>query len=286
MPCGLCGLPCLGTLRRWLGCNSCKDKCDGCRELHRTCKACVVRQKDAVRDPTWPLSWPPGLTAIPTKFRLSPLPPPQDQKGISACAVNACAAALNYLYACRGVSGFQASRMFLYYNTRRYIMKLPDVAVDTGCNLRDVCAAASAFGVCDEAEWRYCRKLLGTQPPSAQYAKAARMPRCKHHAVVQSLHHILSCLLNNQPIVMGLSLFSNIKKAHAEGVLDMPTPQDTVLGSHAVMLCGYNLAHHRFIVQNCWGDGWANRGCFEMPFDYVLNAALCWDLWTLLLTGH
>lgn len=284
MQCGLCGLPFLGRLRSALGC---KDTCEeGCKEMHRKCKACVVRQREACRDPLWYPVWPPELGSIPGAFRLPNLPPPQDQLDISACAVNACAAALNTLYAHMGMKLFQASRMFLYYNTRRYIMRLHQLDVDSGCNLRDVCCAASTFGVCNESQWPYRRNLLGMQPPSKLYGAAASIPGCTHHAVQQCLPHILACLLNNQPIVMGMSMFTNVRSIQKDGILAMPREQDTLLGAHAVMLCGYDLKEHRLLVQNCWGEAWANRGFFEVPFDFVLNGTYCWDLWTMALDAR
>lgn len=284
MCCGLCGLPYVKKLGFIFGCKERCEECEeNCKELWRSCKACIVRQREANNDPMWSPSWPQGLSAIPRTFILPKLPPPQDQMDMSACAVNACAAALNFLYAHLGVKLFHASRMFLYYNTRRYIMKLARLDVDSGCNLRDVCCAASTFGVCDETQWPYQRKRLGTQPPSALYKAAADMPTSTHRKVTQRLHHILACLLNNQPIVMGMSLFSNIKTIHKDGILAMPSEGDVALGAHAVLLCGYDLAEQRFIVQNCWGNNWANRGFFEVPIDFVLNTAYCWDLWTVAL---
>lgn len=268
----LCG--CYESLRPFLkSCPKCACRC---------CHACISRQRGDARDRYLPV--PPRAAHIPTRFVLEHLPPAPDQANISACAVNACATALNVGVARAGVQGYAASRLFLYYNTRRYIMH-QDVDVDVGCSLRDVCKAACKFGVCDEGMWPYDKKLLAVQPPKEAYEAAARMPRCTYHAVAQTLHGLLSCLLHyHVPIMMGISVFRSMSKVLADGYLPLPGPRDKPIGAHAVLLCGFDLWKSRFIMQNCWGAEWGNNGYFEVSMQFVLDPGRCWDLWALLPT--
>lgn len=255
-----------------MGCKKCKNGC-------RTCNPCIKRQTGNTTDATWSPSWP--NSHIPRTFRLADFPPPQDQQDISACAVNACATALNYGMHRQGRRPFRASRLFLYYTTRRHIMRLPRLTDDTGCSLRDVCAAAVKYGVCDEGLWPYHKKLIATEPPAAVVAAAAALPPRACFAVKQRLPDMVSCLVNHHPIMMGMSVYSNITAAQKEGVMGMPGAHDVLLGAHAVLVCGYNIATRMFTLQNCWGEDWGKGGFFDVPMEFVLDTHYCWDLWIL-----
>lgn len=253
-----------------------REKCQVCKK----CCGCLLRQPDDDRDRVWGWRDEPGR---PTTFQLPDLPPALDQGSIAACAVNACANALGVCMAKRGVPGFRASRLFLYYNTRVHVMKLRNAALDSGCNLRDVCKAACRFGVCDERLWPYERSKLKERPHQHLYNAAARCsPPFQYQSVPQSLPAIMSCVLAGFPVLMGISLFGNVHGVAHTGELDMPQLGDRERGRHAVLLCGYNLERRRFRMQNCWGPGWGDKGFFIVPFEYVLNPSLCWDLWVLL----
>lgn len=250
----------------------------GCNVCNKCC-GCLRRQQQDARDHRW-VSLPPAR--VPRRHRLPDIPPSLNQGDIAACAVNACANALTMCMRKRGLHAFRASRMFLYYNTRRHIMKQRDFGCDTGCTLRDVCKAACKFGACNEGEWPYKSRLLRTAPPVELYEKAKRLPRIGYKAVPQSVKGIVSCLAQGYPVLLGISLFSNLEETARTGVLPLPRPcQDQELGRHAVLLCGYDLDSRTFWVQNCWGARWGDRGFFQIPFEYVLDAGKCWDLWVL-----
>lgn len=218
---------------------------------------------------------------LPPALVLDQLPLVLDQGAIAACAVNACANALSYCMARQGRPNFRASRMFLYYNVRRHVMKSTDLTQDTGCTLRDACKAAVKFGACDETLWPYSRRLLGVKPPDHLYATAKRANACCYQAVPHSLDHMVSCLAQGYPIMMGMTLFGNIRHVRNKGSLDLPGPGDAPLGCHAVLVCGYDLNTRKFRVQNCWGAKWGDHGFFDVGFEYLLDSSLCWDLWVL-----
>ena len=249
------------------------------------CQRCVACYTCIKRDPSRPppvKGWATPPVNVPSSFLLA-LPSAPDQKNISACAVNACATALQFCLAQAGHGEGSPSRMFLYYNTRRYIQRRASMTEDAGCTLHDVCKAASLFGACDERLWSYEKKLMAVQPPMHLYAAARRAPFCTYHAVPQTLDAMVACLLHNGPIMMGMSVYSSLDTISKDGCLSMPGPRDRQLGAHAVLVCGYNLGAKRFTVQNCWGAAWANKGYFEVPFEFALNAKYCWDLWVLVL---
>lgn len=252
------------------------------------CRKCAACYTCIERDPSPPdpQPWKPTQPEhVPDTFVVS-LPAAPDQKDISACAVNACATALHFCLARAGFCEIRPSRMFLYYNARRYIQRSTNLTDDIGCTLHEVAKAASLFGACDEQLWSYDKKLLAVQPPAHVYAAARRMPFCTYHAVPQTLQSMIACLVHNGPIMMGMSVYDNISTIRGDGYLHMPGPRNKRLGAHAVLVCGYNLQTKRFVVQNCWGAAWANKGYFEVPFEFALNNAYCWDLWVLVMAAQ
>lgn len=247
--------------------------CDTCRCF----RLCLPRQPPDPRDRVWT----PPADPLPRRLVLPDLPGPLDQRRLATCAANACASAVNYALGRRGHAGFLASRMFLYYNTRRHIMGVRDLAADCGSNLRDTCKALAKFGVCHEDAWPYTPRLLGREPPPHVYHAARCTPRCTYESVPQTLRHMLPCLARHHPILMGMVIFSNVRRVHAHGKLPMPQPGDAVLGTHAVLVCGFDLDTRHFAALNCWGGAWGDRGLFYIPFEYALQPTHCWDLWVL-----
>lgn len=204
------------------------------------------------------------------------MPPVLKQGHVNACAANAVANALNYEFR-RGPHTL--SRMFMYYVARHHILGMADLAPDAGCSLRDVCRAVMMFGACDEGMWPYARKLIGRRPPPRVYKAARALPQVRYEMMAQKLPHLVDCLVRGHPIVMGMSVFTNIRGARHTGVISMPGPGDVHLGGHAVVLCGYDMRTRFFRIQNCWGTAWGDEGYMHMPFEYVLDPELCWDIW-------
>lgn len=219
--------------------------------------------------------------SCPPVHHLRPFPAPLDQNGIGACAVNACAVALAFGMQQAGIVDFRPSRLFMYYNTRRYVALSDNVGVDSGCTLRDACKAVARFGACDESLWPYTKRLLGREPPRHLYRAARRLPHVSYSRVPQTLGSLVACLLHRHPVLMGMSVFGSMWDAYRGGTMGMPRADEQAMGAHAVVVSGFDLQAGRFRVQNCWGAGWGDRGTFELPMAFVLSPRFCWDLWTL-----
>jgi len=65
------------------------------------------------------------------------------------------------------------------------------------------------------------------------------------------------------------------------GLVNLPKPQEQVLGGHAVLAVGYDDSNQRFIVRNSWGTDWGLQGYFTLPYKYLSNRNLSDDFWTI-----
>jgi C1A family cysteine protease len=87
------------------------------------------------------------------------------------------------------------------------------------------------------------------------------------------------------PNVFGFTVYESFeteKVAHT-GIADLPDPSEIALGGHAAMATGYDDASKRFLVRNSWGTSWGMGGYFTLPYEYLSNADLAADFWTIRL---
>ena len=91
------------------------------------------------------------------------------------------------------------------------------------------------------------------------------------------------CLAQGFPFVFGFTVYDSFEgDAVAQtGLLQLPTASEQVVGGHAVLCVGYDLATKRFKVRNSWGPSWGVRGYFTMPEAYLGDTNMADDMWTL-----
>ena len=93
-----------------------------------------------------------------------------------------------------------------------------------------------------------------------------------------------ACLAAGFPFVFGFTVYEAFESAAVakSGVLNMPEPDERVMGGHAVMAAGYDDSQKRFIIRNSWGMDWGRQGYFTMPYGYLdPNKNLADDFWTI-----
>ena len=93
-----------------------------------------------------------------------------------------------------------------------------------------------------------------------------------------------TCLAEGFPFVFGFTVYNGFESdaVAKSGVLNMPGPDERMVGGHAVMAVGYDNTQRRFIVRNSWDTDWGMKGYFTMPYDYLdLNSGLADDFWTI-----
>jgi C1A family cysteine protease len=91
------------------------------------------------------------------------------------------------------------------------------------------------------------------------------------------------CLASGYPFVFGFSVYESFESQEVKqtGRVPMPSPNEQLLGGHAVLAVGYDDSQRRFIVRNSWGKDWGMQGYFTIPYAYLLDDNLADDFWTI-----
>ncbi len=220
-------------------------------------------------------------------------PPVYDQGRIGSCTANAIAAALSFASIKAGAPAVAPSRLFIYWNERNVE---GTVSRDAGAIIRDGIKVVNTVGCPKESAWTYddtpADQMTGVWPANA---KPRQKPNCfafryakdfdavAYLAVVQTLDQMMGCIAQGFPFVFGFQVYDSFESdaVARTGVLSLPSPGERVLGGHAVLCVGYDQPSRMFLVRNSWGIGWGQGGYFWMPFDYLADANLASDLWTI-----
>lgn len=223
----------------------------------------------------------PQLPQLPEKVDLRPeCSPVENQGSLGSCTANALAGALEFLERKDGVTFVDLSRLFIYYNER--IIE-GTVKEDSGAFLRDGIKSLAKQGVCPEPEWPY--KIAGyKKKPTAKCYKDAKKHRIMSYHRISTVDEMRTCLADGFPFVFGFTVYEAFESAAVakSGVLNMPGPDEKMMGGHAVMGVGYDDSQKRFIIRNSWDTNWGMQGYFIMPYDYLdPNRNLADDFWTI-----
>jgi C1A family cysteine protease len=203
------------------------------------------------------------------------MPPVYDQGHLGSCTANAICAAIGF-----DLPGFVGSRLFVYYNER---LIEGTTNSDSGALIHDGVKSLSTWGICTEEMWPYDVNRLSVKPPENCYQAALAHHNPKSVNIKNTLEDMKGCLSNGFPFVVGIMIYSSFEtnKVAATGIVPMPGSKDTLLGGHAVLVCGYDDRRQVWIVRNSWGTRWGDRGYFYLPYNYLLNPTLASDLWSI-----
>jgi len=221
------------------------------------------------------------LAALPPRADLRRrCPPVYNQGALGSCTANAIAAAVEFERMKQKLSVFVPSRLFIYYNER---VIEHTVRSDSGAQLRDGIKSVASVGACREPEWPYNIAKFANKPPQRAYRDAGLDRAVSYQTIIQDLSQMKGCLASGYPFVFGFTVYESFESPQVarSGVLDMPGPQERAIGGHAVLAVGYDDHARRFLVRNSWGSGWGQHGYFTMPYDYLANANLADDMWTV-----
>ncbi len=216
--------------------------------------------------------------SYPPKVDLSPqFPAPYDQANLGSCTANAIAGVMQYVQQQESIPMVMPSRLFIYYNERAME---GDVGQDAGAQIRDGIKSVAKVGACPETDWPYDISKFADQPPPRAYTDALQGLVTKYLRVSQVPTTMFQCLANQHPFVAGVTCYESFMHAQG-GDIPMPGSTESVIGGHAIVICGYDQQSQRFKFRNSWGSGWGNNGYGTLPFTYLLSASLASDFWAI-----
>ncbi len=222
-----------------------------------------------------------SLTTFPPSVDLrTGMPPVYDQGQLGSCTANAIAGAIEYEQRKQGLKLFAPSRMLIYYDERALE---GTVNSDSGAQIRDGMKVVAGQGACPESVWPYDVSRFAKKPTATAYKAAALHKVTSYLSVQQSETAMKTCLASGYPVVVGFTVYQSFESAAvaASGDAPMPQPHESVLGGHAVLLCGYDDATGRWLLRNSWSAGWGKAGYFTLPYAYLTNSRLASDYWTI-----
>ena len=207
----------------------------------------------------------------------SGMPPVFNQLDLGSCSANAWLALVWFIRNKANLPNIDLSRLFLYYNERAIEN---NIATDAGAFLRDGAWSLANDGVCNEVLWDYDISKFADKPTVEAYTDGKKQAIASYIRL-NTLNDMLHCLVTGYPFVLGITVFTSFESEEVAktGIVPMPSPDDSSLGGHAVVACGYSLTKNVFYVRNSWGADWGQQGYFELPFKYI-TGGLADDFWT------
>lgn len=217
----------------------------------------------------------------------------EDQGPIGSCVANAAASMLEIEWErlCDKYPGMHdpidLSRMYLYYWMRNFGVR----SGQEGGAPEDMMKALTIKGVCLESTWPYKLPNTDVQPPSycdveakkwlvLEYASLTATNQIGMWAMAAEKFrsNIKHALAQGRPVIISMwitqafQLSGSCKEWKLTTWDERSSSGNPTLGSHAVVLIGYDDVSQRFLAQNSWGPGWGDGGFFGIPYARFADA--------------
>jgi C1A family cysteine protease len=218
---------------------------------------------------------------LPAKVDLRPkMPPVYDQLSLGSCSANAIVAAVEY-----DISGFNGSRLFVYYNEK---LIENDISNDNGATIEDGIKSIIKYGVCEESYYPYSVENFKNRPSDEAYKNALLYRALNIKKLHNDINIYKNCLASGFPIITSIYVYKSFEgvTAAATGVIKMPLVGEKNMGGHAILICGYDDDTQCWIGRNSWGAKWGDKGYFYLPYIYLLDSSLASTGWSITSVGN
>jgi len=198
-----------------------------------------------------------------------------NQGNLGSCVAHA-AYALLYIVSKGKIS---LSRLQLYMCLRA--CDNLSLTIDTGGTIRGVMKAISNYGVCNENLWKYNIVNFDKLAPKTAFTNTYNISNFVYTFIIQDYIHIKEVLVSGSPIICGIAVYESFISPNSNkyGIIPIPnTKTEKLLGGHAILLIGYDNNSKTFKFQNSWGTNWGDKGYGYIPYDYIINTSLSFDL--------
>lgn len=208
-----------------------------------------------------------------------------DQGELRSCTANALCSAygLNLTKQSKTDSRykyFDPSRLFVYYNARAYTGRQ---AENVGLTGRDAIKAIHEKGVCKESTWPYVASQIAVKPTAAAVEDAHGNTISKYERLHQDLDQFRACLKSGHPFILGFEVYKSFYETDKKGKMPIPSPAETAedsRGGHCVLIVGYNEKEKSLKALNSWGETFADKGFFYLPYAYAMTSH-CFSFWKI-----
>jgi hypothetical protein len=156
---------------------------------------------------------------------------------------------------------------------------------DSGARIRDVIKGLTKYGACDEVFWPYDTEQVTTKPSKAAYADALKRKIHSYYRIKEDrVNACKQAIYAGHPVMFGFTIYSGFESfdAATTGKIQMPKPNESLVGGHAVLMVGYDDTTECFTIRNSWGETWGDKGYFYMPYEYVADDELSDDYWVIM----
>ena len=211
-----------------------------------------------------------------------------EQDDLGSCTANVICAAYEFIVQKQARKlnyyhyNFNASRLFVYYNTRKLTSTTEE---DSGGTLYDSLLSIYQWGVCHEDLWPYIIRDFTKEPPRACYIDAEGNKITAYYHLKQEKHQLRACLKEGFPFAFLFELFDSFDiNMTDDGQMPLPSEEEIRDGAtynHAVLCVGYNDNTECFTVLNSWGSDFGDGGYVYMPYKYVLDSERAFNFWKI-----
>lgn len=197
----------------------------------------------------------------------------EDQGVLGSCSACALVGALEYWQIAEGTRYTNLSRLFVYYNARRF---METELQDSGATMDQLMAAVVGFGVCAEDLWPYDQDRLTLRPSDDVYQRAIRIPDVQY-ARVSPDDERKYLLASGYPILFAMSVPTVLFQEVGGKTGYMAKPQagwePATGGGHTMLIVGYDDVRRVWIVRNSYGTRYGERGYVYIDYDVMEHYA-------------
>jgi hypothetical protein len=207
-----------------------------------------------------------------------------NQFSLPACVANACADMMEAATVFDKVLGGMAldlarsstpdlSRMFIWWNARNEMDPNQTNNPNAGTYNRLAMDVLARFGVPTEARWPYDSLKATTRPSIMSYREAYPNRFDAFYSIDSDgdarLRAIIQALNAKHNVLFGTALANSFMSYAGGSVIHHPGTFDSIVGRHAMVICGWDPARQAFKVRNSWSSGWGEAGYWWASVDYM-----------------
>lgn len=213
------------------------------------------------------------LTSLPAAKDLSKYDTPvQDQQVLNSCTAFVSTGIVEHI-AKRNGKDAKCSELYAYY-TSRVQMQHKEPGDDSGVQSIYCIKALEKYGDAHEADWPYEQTKLAEEPPLEAYNRGSVNQVVHAGYLYPILDNIRAAVASERPVFIGFIAFAGMVGPHTTetGVISVPPrdgPDSHPLGSHAMMVVGYDDDSRLFKCKNSWGAQRGQAGYYFLPYDYL-----------------